>query len=339
MPVLQLLTRKPRRRPKKGSAAAASQAAVFEPAARTTLESDPVNQCLQLERYAWLIAHRNEWAEHAGLEKACAKARAQIDDLFAIVPEGFATMPESLSDEAGGPETTVDTDAFLLSRYPVTNAQYQNFVDAGAYEDLDLWPEQIWPHLIDFKDQTEQAAPRYWRECRHDRPLAEHPVVGVSIYEATAYAKWAGYRLPTESEWQMAATWRIRSEANVMRRYPWGDAFDTQRCNVWASRVGRTAQVDAYPDGAAPNGVLQLIGNVWEWTSSDLNLVNDEGGVIVGDMRMSAVRGGAFDTYFHAQATSIFRTGLMNMARAGNVGFRCGLSLAESNESASAGGA
>jgi iron(II)-dependent oxidoreductase len=148
-------------------------------------------------------------------------------------------------------------------------------------------------------------------------------VVGVCYYEAAAYARWAGYRLPTEAEWQMAASWRLRSLAHLPRRFPWGDALDTRRCNVWATGIGDTAPVDAYPDGAAPNGVQQLIGNVWEWTSSDYEVTDDYGSPVVGDMPMKSVRGGAFDTYFPAQAASTFRTGLAALVRANNVGFRC----------------
>ena len=332
--VLQLLSRKSadRRAKSKGVRGPAQNAEPFEPADPLELEADPVKQCLQLERHGHLLASREAWSNHPEIDKATEAARARIDENFAIVPDGFATLAESAADEAGGPETTVDTEAFLLARHPITDAQFQKFVDAAGYEQLDLWPEEIWPHLIDFKDQTGRSAPRYWQRARHSKTRADHPVVGLSVYEALAYAKWAGFRLPTEAEWQMAATWRIRSEANVLRRYPWGDAFDTSRCNVWASRVGRTAAVPEYPDGAAPNGVLQLIGNVWEWTASDLNLQDAEGCTIIGDMRMSAVRGGAFDTYFHAQATSIFRTGLMNMARCNNVGFRCALSLGQTGD-------
>jgi iron(II)-dependent oxidoreductase len=121
----------------------------------------------------------------------------------------------------------------------------------------------------------------------------------------------------------MAASWRIRSAAHVLRRYPWGDALDTSKCNVWASRIGGTVPVTAYPTGAAPNGVLQLIGNVWEWTESDFDVTDDQGRPIVGDMLMKEMRGGAFDTYFPSQATSSFRTGLAALVRAHNVGFRC----------------
>src|SRR5206468_4186091 len=160
-----------------------------------------------------------------------------IDENFALVPEGFVSLPQTIDDNPGCPEIDVETEPFLLARHAVTHAQFQKFVDAGAYEELELWPKDIWPHLIDFKDQTEHVGPRYWKNGRHDRRLAEHPVVGINCYEAAAYAQWAGFRLPTEAEWQMAASWRIRSSAHLLRRYPWGDALDTRRCNIWASGI------------------------------------------------------------------------------------------------------
>ncbi len=131
----------------------------------------------------------------------------------------------------------------------------------------------------------------------------------------------------------MAASWRIRSAANTLRRYPWGDAFDTGKCNVWMSRIGHTVPVTEYDNGAAPNAVLQLVGNVWEWTGSDFSVVDDENRVVVGDMLMQEIRGGAFDTYFPSQATSVFRTGLAALARTHNVGFRCIVNLGRTADS------
>jgi len=157
--------------------------------------------------------------------------------------------------------------------------------------------------------------------------LAEHPVVGISWYEAQAYALWAGQRLPTEPEWQMAASWHINSSTDMMRRFPWGDAMDKVKCNIWCSRITTPVPVDKYPNGAAPNHVLQLMGNVWEWTDSEFSVVDDRGNPIVGEMPMHAIRGGAFDTYFELQATSDFRTGQIALARSHNTGFRCAMNL------------
>ncbi len=291
------------------------------------LPDDELQRYVQLERYGILLSQAQRWRGNAAFRSALAQARQAIDDSFALVLDGFASLPQTINDAPGCPEIDVETAPYLLARYTVTNAQFQKFVDSGAYSDLDLWPRDVWPHLIDFKDQTGQHAPRFWREACHDRRLADHPVVGVCFYEADAYARWAGYRLPTEAEWQMAASWRIRSAAHVFRRYPWGDALDKQRCNIWASGLATTAPVREYASGAAPNGVLQLVGNVWEWTSSDFEVMDEDERPIVGDMLMKSIRGGAFDTYFPAQATSYFRTGQACLVRAHNTGFRCALDI------------
>ncbi|MCB9857625.1 MAG: formylglycine-generating enzyme family protein [Phycisphaerales bacterium] len=299
----------------------------FDPAPPTEIPSDPLEACVALKRYGYLLAQREAWRGQHSAERACAEAADRIDDLFAIVPEGFASLPKTVNDYPGCPESSVETKTFLLARYPVTNDEFQRFVDAGGYDDMDLWPREIWPHLIDFRDQTDHSGPRFWRNGRHCRTMATHPVVGICFYEAQAYATWAGYRLPSEAEWQMAATWRIRSAANTMRRFPWGDALDTQRCNIWLSGVGKTMPVDAYPDGCAPNQVAQLVGNVWEWMADEYIVTDDNGNPVVSDMRMSSIRGGAFDTYFSSQATGTFRTGLVSMARVHNAGFRCALDV------------
>jgi len=290
-------------------------------------DGDTLKRCVQQGRFGRVLRGRKKWKDHPDFKGIFDAARRQIDEAFAIVPEGFATLPATIRDSVGCEEMMIETEPFLLARCVVTNAQFQHFVDGGGYEQLDLWPQDIWPHLIDFKDRTNSSGPRFWQNGSHGKGLGDHPVVGVCWYEAAAYARWVGFRLPTEAEWQMAATWQIRSEANVLRRYPWGDALDTQRCNIWASRIGATVPVDALVDGAAPNQVLQLVGNVWEWTASDFNVTDDAGGTVLSDMRMSSVRGGAFDTYFSVQASSVFRTGLVCLAREQNTGFRCALDV------------
>lgn len=288
---------------------------------------DPLTAALRLGRLGLIVQHPQRWAEHPEFEKVWRAALRAVDEYFAIVPDGFVSLAQSLSEEPGAPELDRQTKAFLLARYAVTNADFQRFVDHGGYADLELWPEDIWPHLIDFKDQTGQPGPRFWREGRYPRELASHPVVGLCYYEAVAYARWAGYRLPREAEWQMAASWRIRSSAGSPRRYPWGDALDLSRCNIWASGHGHTLPVDACLDGAAPNGVLQLIGNVWEWTACDFQCTDHEGRPIVGDALLKTIRGGAYDTYFPWQATSTFRSGLGCLSRCHNVGFRVAMDL------------
>lgn len=304
---------------------AADRARRYEPAPLTRIPEDPAAAALPLRRLGVLLRPPEPWRQSSALPKLQDAALRKVDEEFALVPEAVTSIELQLNAETGGQVRDVATRPFLLARCAVTNADYQLFVDAGAYEDSGLWPEEVWPYLIEFRDQTGAPGPRYWRGGRHDRRLARHPVVGVCFLEACVYAAWAGYRLPTEAEWQVAASWQLGPAAASPRRYPWGDALDLECCNIWASGHGGPLAVEACPAGAAPNGVLQLIGNTWEWVNGDLDCRDGEGCTIIGEAPLKVIRGGAFDTYFAWQATSMFRSGLPLLARVHNVGFRCAL--------------
>ncbi len=299
----------------------------YVPAPRKTWDADPLTCLLQQGRYSALLRDESKWKSQPGAKTALDDARRQLERRMALVPAGTAAIAQTIAAEPGAAERETELGPFLLDVHAVTNARFQQFVDAGGYDELDFWPEEIWPHLIEFKDLTDEPGPRFWREGRHDACLADHPVVGVSWYEAQAFALWIGQRLPTEEEWQMAASWHINSSADLLRRFPWGDAMDNARCNIWSSRKGTTVPVTEYEKGAAPNGVLQLVGNVWEWTDTEYTITDDHGRPIVGEMPMHTIRGGAFDTFFECQATSDFRTGQIALGRAYNSGFRCALDL------------
>ncbi|MCP4594235.1 MAG: formylglycine-generating enzyme family protein [bacterium] len=302
----------------------------YVPAAHEALEDDPLKQLWQQQRYAVIVTQAERWKTHPAADAIVTTAREKLDGHLALVPEGIVALPSSLDDSVGAEERDEHIKPFLLDICTVSNERFQRFVDAGCYDELEIWPREIWPHLIEMQDLTGEPGPRFWRGGRHDQRLASHPVVGVSVYEAQAFARWAGQRLPTEAEWQMAASWHLKSEANILRRFPWGDAMDQTRCNVWASRKGGTVAVHEYPKGAAPNGVLQLIGNVWEWTASEFEITDFSGNPVLGEMPMRSVRGAAFDTYFESQANSLFRTGQIAMGRTHHTGFRCALDLPES---------
>lgn len=299
----------------------------FEPAPCEPLDHDPLRRLLQQERYNVILRDEARWQRDPGGGAVIAEAIDRLEQSMALVPAGSVALPQTLSAQPGQPEIEVDVDPFLLDTHAVTNRRFQKFVDAEGYDALEYWPEEIWPHLIELKDQTGHPGPRFWRDGRHDAAFADHPVLGISWYEAQAYALWIGQRLPTEAEWQMAATWHIKSSTDIMRRFPWGDAMDITRCNIWSSRHRDTVPVTDYANGAAPNQVCQLIGNVWEWTDAECSLTDDDGRAIIGEMPMQVVRGAAFDTYFELQATASFRTGQLALARPHNTGMRCAVDL------------
>jgi iron(II)-dependent oxidoreductase len=193
-----------------------------------------------------------------------------------VVPAGSFTMgtsaePWALDNER--PAHDVHVDAFAIDTVPVTNGRYLEFVAAGGYDDPRWWSEAGWA----YRTGANLVAPRFWsrdgdRWVRTRFGVVEpvpvdEPVVHVSFHEAEAYATWAGRRLPTEPEWEKAA--RFDPVTGRSRRFPWGDDEPTPEHANLGQRHLRPASVGAYPAGASPLGVHQLIGDVWEWTSSD----------------------------------------------------------------------
>jgi formylglycine-generating enzyme required for sulfatase activity len=114
------------------------------------------------------------------------------------------------------------------------------------------------------------------------------------------------------------------------RRYPWGEAMDHNRANVWSSGPGSTVPVDHFPGGVSVGGVQQLIGNVWEWTVDRFALDDDaDQAAAAAQPKIKSIRGGAFDTYLDCQATCHFQSGDQALARKHNIGFRCAISLCD----------
>ncbi|WP_448561446.1 SUMF1/EgtB/PvdO family nonheme iron enzyme [Trichothermofontia sp.] len=170
---------------------------------------------------------------------------------------------------------TVTLPTYWIDRYPVTWGQYAQFIDAGGYRDRRWWSAAGWQWL----QQTGVREPLYRCFAGDTTRTAEadrfaHPVCGVSWYEADAYARFVGKRLPTEAEWEKAAsgTPLVAGSRQAMAPssypYPWGDASLTaNHCN-YGHQVGGTTPVNAYPAGQSAYGCYDLLGNVWEWTAS-----------------------------------------------------------------------
>ncbi|NEB80974.1 ergothioneine biosynthesis protein EgtB [Streptomyces sp. SID14478] len=193
-----------------------------------------------------------------------------------LVPGGPFTMgttaePWALDNER--PAHTRHVPAFHIDTTPVTNAAYMEFLADGGYRDERWWAPAGRAMLRDGGIE----APRFWRReggqwLRRRFGVTEavppdEPVLHVSWYEADAYARWAGRRLPTEEEWEKAA--RFDPVSGRSTRYPWGDADPTPQHANLGQRHLRPAPAGSYPLGESPLGVRQLIGDVWEWTASD----------------------------------------------------------------------
>ena len=158
---------------------------------------------------------------------------------------------------------------FRISSTPVTNAQFQAFVDSGGYRRRELWSGRGW----DWRRRSSIEGPLFW--IKDERGWCErlfdeivllrpwHPVACVSWWEVEAFCKWAHRRLPTEAEWEMAAS--FDPQTGVKRRFPWGDGLPVPEQANLDHRAGGTVDVRALPAGDSALGCRQMIGNVWEW--------------------------------------------------------------------------
>ncbi len=190
------------------------------------------------------------------------------------VPAGPCTIGASADGFAYDnerPRHRTDVRAYQIGRTPVTNATFLTFVEGGGYQRREWWSAEGWA----WKEQYDITRPAAWTadlaaEWRLGQlePLhPDRPVVHVSWFEADAFARAHGARLPTEAEWEKAATWD--QERQAARRYPWGDEPPVPgvHANLDQSGCG-TAPVGAHPEGASPCGCLAMLGDVWEWTAS-----------------------------------------------------------------------
>jgi formylglycine-generating enzyme required for sulfatase activity len=179
-----------------------------------------------------------------------ALTRQPFEPEMILIPAGEFLMgsdpqKDPIAADNEQPQHFLDLPDYYLAKTPVTNAQYRAFVQTtGHYE------------------------PESWRDGRPPSGEADHPVVWVSWSDALAYCRWLsevtgrGYNLPSEAEWEKGA------RGTDGRIYPWGNRWDTMRCHSFESGLKKTTSVQAYPRGASPYGILDMVGNVWEWTRS-----------------------------------------------------------------------
>jgi gamma-glutamyl hercynylcysteine S-oxide synthase len=199
----------------------------------------------------------------------------QVDSDRVFVPGGEfvlgvdpAAEPFSLDNER--PAHTTGVGSFWIGRVPVSNRQWQAFIADGGYRDARWWSPRGWSH----RTQAGLDRPQFWTAdgtrirfgVEEDVPPDE-PVQHICYFEAEAFAAWSGARLPTETEWEKACAWDPARRAR--RTWPWGSlAPAADRANLGGAAL-RPAPVGAYPLGASAYGAEQMIGDVWEWTSSD----------------------------------------------------------------------
>jgi len=221
--------------------------------------------------WRFLIQHESQHCEIISFVLAMAKCQQSIVNSqqsivdshhdMVMIPAGEFVQGNDSIDALDNeiPTHKVYIDTYCIDRYPVTCGQYREFIAAGGYANPDWWSEAGWQWL-----QVEQVTqPLYWHS---DRSYDDHPVCGVSWYEAEAYSRFVGKRLPTEAEWEKAASWD--AQANRRRTYPWGEEFPTDEyCNC-DRLIATTTPVDAYPNGQSAYGLFDTLGNVWEWTAS-----------------------------------------------------------------------
>lgn len=188
-------------------------------------------------------------------------------------PVGIGTTDRREAYDNERPLHSVELKPFDIDVAPVTDAQYLAFVEDGGYENRELWSDPGWRWL----QEANVEAPMYWfrdrdawRIRRYDRVVdadRDHPLCHVCWHEADAYARWAGKRLPTEMEWEAAASWDPAAGSKLV--YPWGDESPSPLHANLDQLTFDTAPVGAYERNVSPVGCYGMIGDVWEWTASD----------------------------------------------------------------------
>ncbi len=248
---------------------------------------------------------------------------------WCLVPGGpflMGTDPDAEPDQKAheSPRIVPDISTFEIMRTPVTVAQFTRFIDAGGYASRAAWSEAGWA----WKVEVAATCPRFFSAEERAEWAAyltpNRPAVGVSWFEAEAWARWSGLRLPTEAEWEKAA----RGTGGL--RYPWGDAWEEDVAGHRGHGPRCTVPVGVFPRGESPCGALDMCGSVWQWCRDvyaadayeHADRRDPEGPPRAAGKASRVVRGGAWNTLpFSLRCAN--RNSYPETARFSNLGFRC----------------
>ena len=215
--------------------------------------------------------------EYRPVKKNNAPTASQVNQESILVKGGLYNLGYNGNEfcyDIELPEHKVYLNDYKIDSLPVTNEEYLKFIEDGGYKDYKYWLSDGWEKV----KENEWDSPMYWEKIDdewHTTDFAgrrkinpKEPVCHVSFYEASAYCKWAGKRLPTEAEWEKAALWDEEKQQKMS--FPWGNQEPAENtANLLESHIWKCTEVGAYPDGKSPIGCHQMIGDVWEWTSSE----------------------------------------------------------------------
>ncbi len=239
-------------------------------------------------------------ARHDAAHELARLGDPRLDGALVWIPEGV--LQHRASHDAA-PEPT-PMSGFALQRHLVSVAEFAEFVEEGGYDDPALWTADGWRWRLD----DDIVAPRFWDEEEWQPYLVPNqPVVGVSWFEADAYASFRGRRLPSELELERGA------RGDDARRYPWGDTWDERLCAHRTSGRRTTKPIGLFPPG--PWGLHDLVGSVWQWTREERGEVGPYGAPRV-------VCGGAWNNLPWSIGCAS-RNAFPPTARFSNLGFRC----------------
>lgn len=237
--------------------------------------NETILQTLQLKKGEAYKPPRRIVPDAAGKPGVTSRAPGNDDMVsFAGGRVTIGTNDRTAAYDNERPRHELNLRPFLIDRTPVTNGQYLTFISDGGYERQELWSDAGRRWVA----ESAAVAPKYWfrksgswfqRTMDLTRPVdPSRPACHVCYHEAEAFAKWAGKRLPTELEWEAAASWDASTKS--ARAFPWGDSAPTATLANIDQLSFDTAPVGAY-DKLSPTGCYGMIGDVWEWTSSDFN--------------------------------------------------------------------